>query len=189
MRGWIGIAAVCAALSSAGSAWAQGPVPDPARITAQAEAMRPLAWMDGVWRGRAWYATPEGRQEMIHTERVGPMLAGSLKVIEGLSYAPDGTTTAGFNALAVISHDPERGAVMRSYAQGRVGDFPLTLRPDGWSWAAGPVRYATVFKDGVWTEDGAFTPPGGGAPRPVFHMELRRVSATDWPAAGTVPAK
>ena len=185
-----GAMAVTLLLLAAGAARAQGPAPDPARIAAQAEAMRPLAWMDGVWRGAAWYATPAGRQEMIHTERVGPMLASSVKVIEGLSYAADGGGAgAGFNALAVISHDPDRGLSMRSYAQGRAGDFPLTLTPDGWRWSAGPVSYSTVHKDGVWTEDGVFTPPAGGPSRRVFHMEMRRVSSTDWPAAGRVRAE
>ena len=185
----VGVAAAVALLAIAGGARAQGPVPDPARIAAQAEAMQKLAWMDGVWRGAAWAATPTGRLDLTHTDRVGPMIAGSLKVIEGKSYTADGKTDGGFNALAVVSHDPERGYVMRSYAQGRAGDFPLTLTPDGWTWAAGPVRYASRHKDGVWTEDGEFTPPGGGPARQVFHMEMRRVAPTDWPAAGPVPAR
>ena len=168
---------------------AQGPIPNPDRIAAQTEAMKPLAWMDGVWRGTAWFATPEGRRQLIHTERVGPMIAGSLKVIEGKSYTGAGLTEAGFNAFAVISHDPQGGYVMRSYAQGRAGDFPMTLTPDGWNWSAGPVKYQTTHKDGVWTERGDYTPPGGGPSRQVFSMEMRRIGPTSWPADGAVPAR
>lgn len=186
VRRGVGLAAL---LLAAGAAQAQGPAPDPARITAQAEAMKPLAWMDGVWRGKAWAATPAGRLELTHTERVGPMIAGSLKVIEGKSYTADGATDGGFNALAVISHDPQRGYSMRSYAQGRAGDFPLTLTPDGWNWSAGPVRYQSTHKGDVWTERGDYSPPDGGPSRQIFFMEMRRLSGTDWPVAGAVPPR
>lgn len=184
-----GMAAASLALALAGAATAQeGPGGE--RIARQAEAMKPLAWMDGQWRGTAWAAGPTGRIDLLHTERVGPMLAGSVKVIEGKSYTPDGKTDGGFNAMAVLSYNPDtRAYAMRSYAQGRAGDFPLTLTPDGWTWATGPVRYATVFKDGVWTERGDYTPPEGGASRQVFFMELRKVGTTGWPAEGEVGAR
>lgn len=184
-----GLILAAAAAFIAAPAVAQVPIPNPDRIEAQTEAMKPLAWMDGVWRGSAWFATPEGRTQLIHTERVGPMIAGSLKVIEGKSYTAAGATEAGFNAFAVISHDPQGGYVMRSYAQGRAGDFPLTLTPDGWNWSAGPVTYKTVFKDGVWSERGDYTPPGGGPSRQVFSMEMRRIAATRWPVDGAVPPR
>src|ERR1700704_2087109 len=80
--------------------------PDPATlIAAQREAMAPLAFMDGVWRGPAWTILSSGEKHNItQTERIGPFLDGSVKVIEGRGYNEDGTV--GFNAFAIISYDP-----------------------------------------------------------------------------------
>lgn len=185
MRGVI----LAAALLLAAPAAAQAQGPDADRISAQAQAMRPLAWMDGVWRGTLWAETSEGRQEFVHTERVGPMIAGSLKVIEGRSFTKAGGTEPGLEALAVIGHDADRGLVMRSYAQGRATDHPVTLAADGWDWTSGAVAYRTRHKDGVWTERGDYAPPGGGPSRQVFGMELRRIGPTGWPAEGAVPPR
>src|SRR6266550_5468089 len=76
--------------------------PDPAAlIAAQREAMAPLAFMDGVWRGPAWTILASGEKHNItQTERIGPFLDGSVKVIERRGYDPDGTVT--FNALGII---------------------------------------------------------------------------------------
>lgn len=62
--------------------------PDPtALIAAQREALVPLAYMDGVWRGSAWIMLPSGEKHIItQTERIGPFLDGSIKVIEGRGY-------------------------------------------------------------------------------------------------------
>src|SRR5258708_37861222 len=74
-------------------------------IAAQREAMLRLAFMDGVWRGPAWSILPSGEKHNItQTERIGPMLDGSVKVIEGKGYdLVDGKAT--FNAFATISYD------------------------------------------------------------------------------------
>jgi hypothetical protein len=49
--------------------------PDPtALVAAQREAMVPLAYMDGVWRGPAWIMLPSGKKHVTQTERIGPFL-------------------------------------------------------------------------------------------------------------------
>ena len=95
-------------------ALAQAPDPS-ALIAAQREAMAPLARMDGVWRGPAWTLQPNGEKRHItQTERVGPFLDGSVKVIEGRGYREDGAV--GFNAFGIISYDPaKRVYTMHSY--------------------------------------------------------------------------
>ena len=84
---------------------------------------------------------PSGEKHTItQTERVGPLLDGSVRLIEGRGYEADRTTT--FNSLAVVSYDPAKDAFnLRSYAQGRTGDFVLTLTADGFTWEipAGPM--------------------------------------------------
>ena len=69
----------------------------------------------------------------------------------------------------------------------------LKVTADGYIWEvpAGPgaiVRYTAVYKDGLWVETGEMI--AGDKPGvKVFEMDLRRVSDTDWPAAGAVPMK
>jgi hypothetical protein len=167
--------------------------PDPATlIAAQREAMKPLAMMDGVWRGPAWTILPSGKKHTItQTERIGPFLDGSVKVIEGRGYDPDGKVT--FNAFGTISYNPNtRVYTLHSYAQGQAGDFVLTSTADGYVWEipAGPmtIRYTAVIKDGKWREVGDQIMPGKEPVR-FFEMNLTRVGNTDWPAAGAVVPK
>jgi len=167
--------------------------PDPAAlIAAQREAMAPLAFMDGVWRGPAWTILSSGEKHNItQTERIGPFLDGSVKVIEGRGYNADGTV--GFNAFGTISYNPAtRVFTLHSYAQGNVGDFVLTRTTDGYVWEipAGPmtIRYTAVIKDGAWREVGDRIAPGKDPVR-FFEMNLKRVGSTDWPAAGAVSPK
>jgi hypothetical protein len=175
------------------SAFAQQAGQDPAAlVAAQREAMKRLSYMDGVWRGPAWAILPSGEKHTItQTERIGPFLDGSVKVIEGRGYEAGDKVT--FNAFGTISYDPAKSVyTLHSYAQGRVGDFPLTLTADGYVWEipAGPmtIRYTATIKDGTWREVGDRVMPGKDPVR-FFEMNLKRVGDTDWPAAGAVSPK
>ena len=166
--------------------------PSPAAlIAAQREAMVRLAYMDGVWRGPAWTILPSGDKHSItQTERIGPFLDGSVKVIEGRGYDPDGKVT--FNAFGTISYDPDKKAyTLHSHAMGNVGDFVLTPAADGYTWEIpmGPatMRYTAVIKDGAWKEVGDRIAPGKETVR-FFEMNLKRVGDTTWPAAVRNPA-
>ena len=62
-----------------------------ALIASQAEPMRALAMLDGVWRGPATVSEADGRRiGFVQTERIGAFLGGSIKVIEGRGYGDDG---------------------------------------------------------------------------------------------------
>ena len=161
---------------------------DPAALAAQKEAQAKLAWMDGTWRGPAVTRGPGGEHKVTQTERIGTMLGGTLRVIEGKGFNPDGSV--GFNAFAVLSFDPAKKAYdLRSYAQGRSGDFVLTPTADGYVWEipAGPatIRYTATLKDKVWTEIGERVVPGQ-APVQFFEMHLTRVADTAWPDSGAM---
>lgn len=167
--------------------------PDPAAlIAAQKEAMAPLAYMDGVWRGPAWTILQSGgKHNITQTERIGPFLDGSVKVIEGRGYDANGKVT--FNAFGTISYNPSKKTyTLHSYAQGMVGDFVITPQADGYVWEipAGPmtIRYTATIKDGTWREVGDRIVPGK-APIRFFEMNLKRVGDTDWPAAGAISPK
>lgn len=191
----ISLAANLAAnLAVAGLAAAQSPDPAlaAARMKEQSAALAPLATMDGEWRGEAWFLDRSGKKTtLVQTERVGSMLDGSVKVVEGRGF--DGDTQV-FNAFAAISYDPDKKAFsMRSYTRGYQGDFPIEVTADGfiWSMPAGPnaqIRYTATIKDGVWVEKGEYAPNGGKA---VQFMELtvKRVGDTAWPAQGGLGPK
>lgn len=171
----------------------QGRPDSAALIAAQREAMAPLAVMDGVWRGPAWTILPSGEKHVItQTERIGPFLSGSIKVIEGRGYEADGRV--GFNAFGIVSYNPTtRAYTLHSHAMGNVGDFVLKPTADGYTWEipAGPtmtIRYTATIKDGAWREVGDRIQEGKEPVR-FFEMNLKRVGDSDWPAAGAISPK
>lgn len=167
--------------------------PDPAALmSAQRTAMRSLAFMDGTWRGEAWTILPSGEKHTLtQTERVGPFLGDTVKVIEGRGYDPDGKVS--FNAFGTISFNPAtKGFTMRSYAMGNVGDYAVTPNADGFVWEipAGPMilRYTAVIKEGIWKEVGDRI-IAGKEPVRFFEMNLTRIGDSNWPEAGAISSK
>jgi len=176
----------------AGAALAQERADPEALLAAQREAMATFAFMDGVWRGPAITTRPSGdKHSIVQTERIGSLLDGSVKVIEGRGYDADGKTT--FNALGIISYDvATRQYSMRSYALGKSGDFPVQRTRDGFAWeiaaGAATIRYSAVVKDGAWTEVGDYIAAGKDPVR-FFEMRLMRVGDSAWPGAGAIAPK
>lgn len=159
-------------------------------LSAQRDAMKRLAFMDGVWRGPAWTILPNGQKhDITQTERIGPFLDGTVKVIEGRGYEADGKVT--FNAMGIVSYDVAKKTFsMRSYAQGRSGDYTLTPTADGFVWEipAGPgmtIRYTATVKDGTWKEVGDRIVKDK-APIRFFEMNLKRVGDSTWPACEAI---
>ncbi len=167
---------------------AQAPA-SPNGTEAQRAAIDRLDMLDGEWRGEATIHGPGGTTTLTQTERVGSMLGGSIKVIEGRGYAADGSTR--FNAMATVSWDARAGRYgFRSYAQGYSGDYPFEVTDDGFRWEtpAGPgakIEYVAVVRDGTWHEVGTWVAEGQ-PPRPMIEMRLTRIGDTDWPAGGAV---
>ena len=184
---------IAIAVSIAAAAPAAAQAPDVVTLNnQQREAMAAFARMDGIWRGPAWSITPQGRHDIIQTERVGPFLGGTIRVIEGRGYNADGT--AGFNALGVISYNPAtRAYSITSWAMGRGGTFPIRPTADGYEWEvpAGPgatIRYTATIREGTLREVG-YRIAGTAPPQQIFEMNLRRVSDTDWPTGTPVPMR
>lgn len=181
-----------AALAVSTAAAAQTP-PDPAALlAAQRDAMKAFASMDGVWRGPAWTLLPNGEKRTVtQTERIGPFLDGSVKVIEGRGYRDDGQV--GFNAFGIVSYNPATKAfTLRSYAQGHSGDFVFKPTADGYEWEIpmGParIRYVATIRDGTLREIGHRI-VADKEPVQIFEMNLKRVGDTTWPAADPVPPR
>lgn len=163
-----------------------------ARIASQVEALKTFAMLDGVWRGPATVIQADGSTfSFTQTERIGPFLGGSIRVIEGRGY--DAAGTVRFNAFGIVSFDPQtRAYTLHSHAQGHVGDFAFVATGDGYRWEIpiGPatLRYTATVKDGELYEIGERV-VAGSAPQKVFEMRLKRIGDTDWPAAGAVSPK
>lgn len=180
-----------AAALAAAALPASGQAPDVTALQAQQrEAMGAFARLDGIWRGRAWTMTPNGRHEIVQTERIGTFLDGTVRMIEGRGYNSDGTV--GFNALGVISYDPRtRRYMLNSWAQGRAGGFEIRPTADDYVWevpagAGAIIRYTATINAGQLREVGQRI-AGDAAPVQIFEMNLRRVGNTGWPGEGAVP--
>lgn len=181
-----------AAMLGAQSVPAGAPVSrDPAAmIKAEAEAMARLKFMDGAWRGPAVTQTRAGERRVTQTERIGPMLGGTIKVIEGRGFTEG--QAIGFHAFGVVSYDPQKQAYeFRSYAQGYAGTFPFEATPTGYVWstpaASGSVRYTATITATTWNEVGDLIAEGKPPVR-IFEMDLKRVGDSDWPEAGALTA-
>ena len=162
-----------------------------ALVASEQAAIARLAWMDGEWRGQAVTQTDGGEHRVTQTERIGNLLDGTVKLVEGRAFNPDGST--GFNAFGVISFDPAQQAyTFRAHTQGQAGSFVMTPTDSGYVWEipAGPmtIRYTASFADGTWTEIGERIMPGR-EPARFFEMHLRRVGNSSWPAAGAMTAR
>ena len=192
MRKLVAFAFTFVAVAGSTTVLAQGR-PNPAvLIAAQREAMAVFAAMDGVWRGPAWTILPSSEKHSItQTERIGPFLDGSVKVIEGRGYDAEGKVS--FNAFGTISYNATtRAYTLHSHAMGNVGDFAITPTADGYVWEipAGPmtIRYTAMIKGDNFREVGDQIQPGKEPVR-FFEMTLKRIGDTKWPAEGAVSQK
>lgn len=162
------------------------------RVLAQQEAMKALAFLDGEWRGPSKLLRKDGWTPMVQTERAGTMLDGTVRMIESRGYEADGRQS--YNALAIISYDPEsKSYSMRSYSSGRSGDHAVEVTANGLAWeiqsnAQVTVRYEAVVKNGVWTQT-ATRVPAKGEPEKYVEFSARRVRSGSWPAGGALAPK
>ena len=161
----------------------------PSGTEGQRQAIAALDILDGEWRGQATIYGPGGATTLTQTERVGSLLGGSIKVIEGRGYAADGQTQ--FNAFGIVSWDDRAGKYsFRAYANGHSGEYPFERTADGFRWEmpAGPnarIKYTATVIDGRWREVAEYV-ADGQPPRRAIVLDLQRVGDTTWPSAGAV---
>lgn len=172
---------------------AENPHDPDVRYKAQQAAMAKLSALDGEWRGTAWSIAPTGvKSEVIQTERIGPFLDDSVKLIEGRAYGANGEVK--FNALALISFDPATGKYgYRAHAQSYGGDFEFEPTADGFKWKVpmgtfGTTEYTAVVKDGTWHEVGYLVTADGKRTQ-VLEMNLKRIGDSKWPLGTPVGPK
>lgn len=162
------------------------------RFKAQQEAMKELAFLDGEWRGSSKVLRKDGWTATVQTERVGTMMDGTVRMIEGKGYGADGRL--GFEVLRIISFEPETQTYsMRSYQSGRIRDHELSLTGNGLAWESESssdttIRYEASVKNGVWTET-ATRVPARGEPEMYAELKVKRLRGSGWPQAGGLGVK
>jgi len=172
---------------SAAAVLAQAPPNAAAQMAAQRAALRPLAGLDGVWRGPARLLGPDGRwQDLTQTERVGSLLDSTVKLIEGRGYDAKGEKV--FHAVATIGFDARRRAyVFRSHARGELGEHEFSPTDSGFVWEVKTpmftIHYTATVKGDRWHEVGDRIVQGRDPVR-FIEMDLTRIGSTDWPDAG-----
>jgi hypothetical protein len=181
-------AAGCLIAASIVPAAAQAP--NGALQAKQQAAMKALAFLDGEWAGPAEAHERTGTFKMTQTERVGTLLDGTVRLVEGRAFDGKGKTV--FNAFAVISYEvPRSRYVITSYASGYTTTTEMKVKPDGFEWEvpAGPgakMQFSAVVKNGTWTEVGDYVGPDGAKKR-TFQMTVKRRGNSKWPAGTLVP--
>jgi hypothetical protein len=171
--------AAAAMLSIAPAALAQPATPSGPPATSA------VAFLDGVWIGPAAMTLPDGQTVRFEQmERVGPMMGGEIRVMEGKGRDSSGKTI--FNAFTIFSQRSDKGIEMRSYAMGHENSRKLEIQDNNgfaWEFQAGAhkIRYTAEVTDGIWSEKGERIGPDGVSVQ-FFEMKLKRVGDTTWPA-------
>ena len=135
---------LCWLVLSSGS-FAQPQRPD---ATAQREAMKKLAFLQGTWSGDATTMRPNQTIKVKQTEQVSYKLDGLVLLIEGTGRNPDSGEVM-FRALATVSYDDIAGVYhFRAYNDGNYLDAELKVPENGFEWGykAGPAQIAFVMK-------------------------------------------
>ena len=150
-----------------------------------------FAMLDGVVARPGDGDQPDGsRLAFIQTERIGPFLGGSIKVIEGAATTTTArsASTPSASSPSIRRREPTRCARTRRATSATSPSCRPATATAGRSAAGRPtIRYVATVKDGElhevgepssWPRAGADLRDAAQAHRP-----------TDWPAAGAVPPK
>jgi len=189
MARWVFKSAVASVLVAT-FAPANAQAPNASLLAKQQAAMEALNFLDGEWAGPAVAFERTGAIKMTQTERVGTLLDGTVRLVEGRAFDASGKTL--FNAFAVIAYDvPRSRYVITSYASGYTTTTGLELNANGFGWEvpAGPgakMLFTAVVKDGVWHEVGDYVGVDGMRKR-TFQMTVKRRGPSKWPAGTLVP--
>lgn len=151
---------------------------------AQVDALAPIAWMAGEWRGEATMQRPDGSAARMRSwERVIVAAGGTALLIQGRHHLPDADGKPGrvvHDAAGLLAYRPKLGKFqfVTQVASGRGGEFDAKVDGDKLLWwmPAGPgqqIRYE-IYRNatGQWVEDGFHC--RDDACKPFFKMTLDR---------------
>jgi hypothetical protein len=149
-------------------------------------ALSQLAALDGVWRGPVERTDADGGDsKLTMIARVGPMLDGTIKVLEERTSAADGKLA--FSLVAVFSFSSAtQEYTVHAYSRGNVRSAVVHLTPGGYYFempeaGGATMRLTTKVAEGGWHEIVERLVPGQ-PPSPVARIELKRTDTSDWPS-------
>jgi hypothetical protein len=145
------------------------------------ETLAPFAFMVGQWAGPAWLMTPDGERQPLHqTERVQPMLGGTILLIEGTGRegGPEGAIV--FQAVGILSYDADADQYyLDAFRDGRHVRAEMTSVAHGAEWGfdvgGRQIRNVMRLEDGRWYETSDVVLENGSSFR-VVEFTLERVS-------------
>lgn len=147
--------------------------------------MKPFAWMEGNWKGEAWYMGPDRTKTVIvQSEKVTTRVDGTLITMEGTGFRNTEDSQdmeVVFRAFGILTWDMHASKyVLRAYRGGNYIDSDLVSNEEGtFSWFIelpyGQTRYTLrLTEDGKWNEKGEFSRDGGQTWIQNFEMLLSR---------------
>jgi hypothetical protein len=150
-----------------------------------AEKMKSFSWMEGQWKGEAWYiGADRTKTYLIQEETVEARLDGSILTLEGRGSQKNKESQemkTVFEAFGILTWDTnEAKYVLRAYRGGNFIDSEVLANGDGsYSWFIdlpyGKTRYTLSHSDdGVWNEKGEFSLDGGETWMQTFEMNLTK---------------
>lgn len=148
-------------------------------------ALSHLAAFDGVWSGPVERIDPDGKViKLAMIARVGPMLDGTIRVLEERTGTLDGRPV--FHLVAVFSFaSTTQEYTIHTYARGRVGSAVLHPTPDGYFFEmpgedGATMRFTWKVGDGGWRET-VERLVAGHPPFAEARIQLKRTGTSDWP--------
>lgn len=155
--------------------------------TAQIEAIKKIAWLEGVWEGSASFVTPTGSAPAKSWERVALAAGGTALLIQGRHFGVGADGQAGalmHDAAGLVSFDERSGRyrIVTQTKEGRGGSFEGKVENGVFSWfiprPGGHVRYDIQRNDkGQWSELGFNCNDGAPTCTEFLRMTLDRKGA------------
>ncbi|HJQ41214.1 MAG TPA: hypothetical protein VKB93_29090 [Thermoanaerobaculia bacterium] len=134
------------------------------------DEMKKLAFLEGEWKGEAWYQRGPGpREHILQREKVTPRIGGNVLLVEGLGHKKLDSGAAGevvHDALGTMGWDAEKKQY-RFVAYSTSGNIDTNLDVGdnraawGFTTPQGRIRYTIrLTEKGEWNEVGEFSRDG-----------------------------
>jgi hypothetical protein len=150
------------------------------------EKMKNFSWMEGNWKGDAWYIGADRTKSfIIQEEKVKSRVDATIITMEGTGSQKDNEMQemkTVFEAFGVLTWDMQESKyVLRAYRGGNFIDSELVPNEDGsYSWVIDLPYWKTRYTlrltgEGVWNEKGEFSRDGGENWMQTFEMNLMKL--------------
>ena len=150
-------------------------------MQAQRSAIDPLLALDGTWKGKGYFSTPETNERHFVLQRqVSSLLNGSVLVFESKAVTTDEPSRVLFNEFRSITFDVMKSHyTMHSNHNGSAVTNTIRITESGYEWETeflGTTSYFVAeYVDNKWTEYGEQRYKNGRKFR-FYELTLERIS-------------